>query len=486
MAQQLGQDGGASQADRLADLAVSALIAEAELTPKPGLVDARGAGAHVDVELHHFLASAEALRPTFAALARAAEGRRPSRSLREDLARIGRDGEAAMLAATGGANTHRGAIWALGLLVAAAALEGEGASPETICATAGAIARFPDACAPAQNLNGARACRAYGVSGARGEAADGFPHALLALEALRAARGRGVTEPHARTELSHMAQAAPSSPLPGGERACPGLDPGSRGEAEAGEGDQGFPERARPPHPPLRVDLSPPGRGEDPRFTSNPMAHHARIDALLTVMASLDDTCLLHRGGRRALRVARLGARAALRAGGAGTPAGMRALMALDRRLLALNASPGGAADMLAAALLLDALGASRHPGGRETSSRDRLQDRTRHGPARPDHPRSASSSTSEVGPPVKPEDDGALRSETENPLTRSLTLATPDQVRGRLSPRRGEVKSGAASSPLPGGERADDASHPGEGASRLQGSATAGAVRYDAVFGEA
>ncbi|WP_020180693.1 dipeptide/oligopeptide/nickel ABC transporter permease/ATP-binding protein [Methylopila sp. M107] len=55
------------------------------------------------------------------------------------------------------------------------------------------------------------------------------------------------------------------SPLPGGERACPGLDPGSRGEAEAGEGGQGFPERARPPHPSLRADLSPPGRGEDSR-----------------------------------------------------------------------------------------------------------------------------------------------------------------------------------------------------------------------------
>nr|WP_196804871.1 phosphoribosyl-dephospho-CoA transferase MdcG domain-containing protein [Methylopila sp. M107] len=72
--------------------------------------------------------------------------------------------------------------------------------------------------------------------------------------------------------LSHLAQASLSSPLPGGERACPGRDPGSRGGAEAGEGDRGFPERARPPHPALRADLSPLGRGEGRRPTSNAIA----------------------------------------------------------------------------------------------------------------------------------------------------------------------------------------------------------------------
>ncbi|MFD1704590.1 triphosphoribosyl-dephospho-CoA synthase [Methylopila henanensis] len=261
----------------LADLAVSALIAEAELSPKPGLVDARGPGAHADVELGHFLASARALRPTFASLEAAARGRAPSQTLREDLAAIGRAGEAAMFAVTGGVNTHRGAIFALGLLVAAAAIR-PGASADEIRATAGEIARFPDRAAPPLDLNGARACRRYGVAGARGEAAAGFPHAQAALDMLQTRRAQGASETV------------------------------------------------------------------------------ARLDALLAVMTSLDDTCLLHRGGRLALRVTRLGARAVIAAGGATTPAGMAALRSLDRRLLALNASPGGAADMLAAALFLDAL----------------------------------------------------------------------------------------------------------------------------------
>ncbi len=114
----------ASSADRLAQLAVEALVAEATLTPKPGLVDRRGPGAHADVELSTMLASAAALRTIFADMARASAGRAPSQELREDLARIGREGERRMFAATGGANTHRGAIWALGLLTAAVVIEG--------------------------------------------------------------------------------------------------------------------------------------------------------------------------------------------------------------------------------------------------------------------------------------------------------------------------------------------------------------------------
>ena len=112
----------AGLASRLGWLAHSALVAEACLTPKPGLVDRRGPGAHRDLSLALLLASAEALRPAFTAMAAlASDPDLPPQALRLGLADIGREAEADMLRATGGANAHRGAIWSLGLGCGAAA-----------------------------------------------------------------------------------------------------------------------------------------------------------------------------------------------------------------------------------------------------------------------------------------------------------------------------------------------------------------------------
>lgn len=82
----------------------------------------------------------------------------------------------------------------------------------------------------------------------------------------------------------------------------------------------------------------------------------ARIDALLSIMMTLDDTCLLHRAGPPALDAARHGAREVLAQGGSASLPGRAALYRLDRTLLTLNASPGGAADLLAATLFIDKL----------------------------------------------------------------------------------------------------------------------------------
>src|SRR6202453_1252344 len=84
----------------LSTAAVSALVEEAELTPKPALVDRRGNGAHHDLDLARLRRSAQALRDGFAALARAAIGEEPTLRLREQIGRIGRDMERRMLAAT--------------------------------------------------------------------------------------------------------------------------------------------------------------------------------------------------------------------------------------------------------------------------------------------------------------------------------------------------------------------------------------------------
>jgi triphosphoribosyl-dephospho-CoA synthase len=257
----------------VADLAVEALIAEAALTPKPGLVDRRGSGTHPDMSLSLLHSSASALRPAFAACAAAALDLRPGPALRARLGSIGRDGEAAMLAASGGVNTHRGALWALGLLTAGAAA----GDPVGIAAT---LARMPDEGRVSEReSHGARAMRRHGVPGAAGEAAAGFPHVVgRGLPVLRAARARGV--------------------------------------------------------------------GED----------EARLDALLAIMASLPDTCVLHRGGTAGLRSLQTAAASVLAAGGCSTPLGRRQLSTLDDLARRRRLSPGGSADLLAATLFLDSL----------------------------------------------------------------------------------------------------------------------------------
>ena len=162
----------------VADLAVHALLEEAELTPKPALVDRRGGGVHDDMDLGMLFSSAYALHPTFGTLATRAYGCAPSRRLREELAAIGRRGEGAMYAVTGGVNTHRGAIWALGLLTAAAAMAPSNTPPADIAALAGRVASFPDRYAPPEASHGSLVTRRYGVAGTRGEGRRGLPQLI--------------------------------------------------------------------------------------------------------------------------------------------------------------------------------------------------------------------------------------------------------------------------------------------------------------------
>ena len=158
----------------IASHAVASLIDEVRLTPKPGLVDARGSGSHNDVSLEMFERSAEVLRPYFALMALAGAAHPMGVLLREKLGAIGRCAEKAMLVVTDGVNTHRGAIWTLGLLCAAAASPKR--SAKELCARAGQLASLPDRFSSERQTHGQLLERLYGVRGVRGEAQDGFPH----------------------------------------------------------------------------------------------------------------------------------------------------------------------------------------------------------------------------------------------------------------------------------------------------------------------
>ncbi|GAB3838870.1 hypothetical protein GCM10027610_043600 [Dactylosporangium cerinum] len=157
---------------RLGRLAARALREEARHTPKPGLVDRRGGGAHRDMTLPMLLASADALAAPIAACAAAALSMPPGRDLRAVIGGIGRDGEQRMLAATGGVNTHRGALWALGLLAAGLAATGTVAGAARFAA---ALAALDDPAAGPSGSHGTGVRLRYGAPGAMGEARRGFP-----------------------------------------------------------------------------------------------------------------------------------------------------------------------------------------------------------------------------------------------------------------------------------------------------------------------
>jgi len=99
-------------------LAVNALRQELELSPKPGLVDTIDNGAHSDMDYGTMLKSINALRPFFVQLA--VMGYSTTLPQVPVLKQLGIDAEKKMLEATGGVNTHRGALFSMGLAVVAA------------------------------------------------------------------------------------------------------------------------------------------------------------------------------------------------------------------------------------------------------------------------------------------------------------------------------------------------------------------------------
>jgi triphosphoribosyl-dephospho-CoA synthase len=257
--------------------AVVALYDELALAPKPGLVSFDDNGSHRDMDASTFLRSLFALRhsyPRFAVL-----GARGT-----DFATLALEGQAAeqrMLAATGGINTHRGAIFTLGLLCASAGAlraAGQPLQPEALRHTL--VTRWGPALAArgaaAHASHGARAAHAHGLRGANAEAAAGMPVLFdTALPTLRRALADG--------------------------RSLPA----------------------------------------------------ARLQAFFTTLAVLDDTNLAHRGGLAGLRWAQGQARTWLDAGGAGTPDALPRAQRIHRKFVQRRLSPGGAADVLAAACWL-------------------------------------------------------------------------------------------------------------------------------------
>lgn len=193
-------------AHHLARAAVRALYVEVALEPKPGLVSLRDRGSHEDMDASTFVRSLFALRHYFG---RAALAGGQGVDL-VGLQTLGLAAEARMLAATQGVNTHKGAIFGLGLLCAAAGrlcAQGQALHAPALRAALlsgwgealGARAALVRAAAPV--TNGQKAARAHGLRSALEEAALGFPAVFdVALPALQTALLAGVGERAARVQ----------------------------------------------------------------------------------------------------------------------------------------------------------------------------------------------------------------------------------------------------------------------------------------------
>lgn len=175
-------------AETAASLAVRALLYEVCTTPKPGLVDRSNSGSHRDMDIFTFMNSASTLWPYFAQCVRVGHdtAARPASETFASLRWPGKLAESAMLNATGGVNTHKGAIFSMGLACAALGrLDRENWSRSELILDQIAAMVEGTVERDLAGLTQGKAATAgqqfyldYGITGIRGEAESGFPTVL--------------------------------------------------------------------------------------------------------------------------------------------------------------------------------------------------------------------------------------------------------------------------------------------------------------------
>ena len=167
----------------LAHLACDALQQELDTTPKPGLVDQHDSGAHTDMDYRLMQRSIHALRPYFVQLAQVAQQGPLTHPV---ISAIGIEAERAMLAATGGVNTHRGALFSMGLAIVAAGSslseysefseysDYSDYSEHSDFSLQSAIAQLAQTFPDTQGTHGSRAVSQYQAKGALAMAREGY------------------------------------------------------------------------------------------------------------------------------------------------------------------------------------------------------------------------------------------------------------------------------------------------------------------------
>ena len=170
-------------ADWLAQQAVKALLYEVSVTPKPGLVDRADNGSHRDMDFYTFINSSTALYDYFkkCALKAIELCDKTPQTLFSNLRYLGLEAENKMYQHTVGVNTHKGAIFSFGLIVAATAYlseNGKNTASDDILDVCAQMAQLSMADFDDQNLHrsfGKKIFKEQNIKGIRGQAAAGYP-----------------------------------------------------------------------------------------------------------------------------------------------------------------------------------------------------------------------------------------------------------------------------------------------------------------------
>lgn len=186
--------------ERIVDYALRALLYEVAATPKPGLVDRSNNGAHDDMDFYTFLDSTVGLRHYFSAIVHYIKEQYKITAKAMSMPKgiylsgdeiftglkgLGQQAEVDMKQVTKGINTHKGAIYALGLLVAAAtetlivdkSVEGDALiakMAQRVTAYVGPSLHKEFEKNAHTKAYGISQYKDYGMLGARGEAYTGF------------------------------------------------------------------------------------------------------------------------------------------------------------------------------------------------------------------------------------------------------------------------------------------------------------------------
>ena len=180
--------------ETMADLATDAILRQLDVTPKPGLVDKQSTGAHTDLDYDLMKRVAVALRPHWVTFGQTGLflDKQTDKEVAAVMEKVGIAAIEDMYALTDGANAYKGTIFALGLFITAYYRLYRLKKPLTSTAIRDQIAALAKHITRRKDTHGDWVNESYGVSGALGEAQEGYGKWLVdALPLFREAQAKG-------------------------------------------------------------------------------------------------------------------------------------------------------------------------------------------------------------------------------------------------------------------------------------------------------